>query len=144
MTDTSFAKQKIAEQQLLRALRLFFEDKDYISVITLAGASDEILGKLIEANGGCSAYTSRKNAFEDVHQYFYGEPPRTKAFNELVNGVRNGLKHFTDGEPMIFDPEQEAINILDSAVTNYVHLTSDETEEMARFKNYHKGLHIKF
>ena len=142
--DAQFSKQEIAERQLTRALKLFFEDKDYISVITLAGASEEILGLLLKADGKQPTYESRKKAFEHVYGQFYGEPPGDKEFNELVNGVRNGLKHFTHGKPMTFDPEQEAINILDSAVTNYSHLTGMENEEIMKFRNYHKSLRIKF
>ncbi len=144
MIDAQFSKQEIAERQLMRALKLFFEEKDYISVITLAGASEGILGPLAKADGKQSAYGSRKKAFEHVYGQFYGKPPEDKEFNELVNGVRNGLKHFTCGKPMIFDPEQEAINILDSAVKNYILLTGIENEEIMKFRNYHKSLRITF
>ena len=39
-------KLSIAEQQLERTLCLFFNDKDYISSITLSGAADEKLENL--------------------------------------------------------------------------------------------------
>ena len=40
--------QCAALRQLETALRLYFECEDYYSVVTLAGASEEILGKLLE------------------------------------------------------------------------------------------------
>ena len=40
--------QCAALRQLDTALRLYFEGEDYYSVVTLAGASEEILGKLLE------------------------------------------------------------------------------------------------
>ena len=44
-----------AQWQLLQALRLYEEGQDYYSVITLAGAAEEIFGRLSQKMGlGCS------------------------------------------------------------------------------------------
>lgn len=67
MMDAEFTKQEIAERQLMRALKLFFEEKDYISVIILAGASEEMLGLLLNASGQPHAYETNKKAFEHVY-----------------------------------------------------------------------------
>ena len=129
-------KLSIAEQQLERALCLFFNDKDYISSITLSGAADEILGKIRESNGELSAYNELKKLFHFFHKNTNKETLTSNEFNELANGIRNGLKHFRDGESMDFKPEQEAVNILDRALENYFAITGKESDLMKQFKNY--------
>ena len=47
----TLTKQQVAEHQLERALRLFLDERDYVSAITLAGASEEILGRLLAKEG---------------------------------------------------------------------------------------------
>ena len=47
----TYSKQSIALAQLETALRLFSVGEDLISVITLAGAAEEILGKLVKSQG---------------------------------------------------------------------------------------------
>jgi hypothetical protein len=47
-----YTKQQLAEHQLDRAIRLLLDEKDAISAVTLAGAAEEILGKLVELQGG--------------------------------------------------------------------------------------------
>lgn len=54
----------IALEQLETALRLFKKPKEYISVITLAGAAEEILGKACREQG-------IKNAIEEMQHSFY-------------------------------------------------------------------------
>src|SRR5579859_5424988 len=93
-------KLAIAEHQLDRALRLFLDDRDYVSAITLAGASEEILGKLLEKGG-------RKHSLQEFVEHcvtighkVFGERWEEKHFRDIANHFRNGLKHITDGEPM--------------------------------------------
>ena len=47
-------KQEVAIHQLERAIDLFIQEEDIICATTLAGASEEIFGKLLEKNGGQS------------------------------------------------------------------------------------------
>lgn len=129
-------KLNVAEQQLERALCLFFNEKYYISSITLSGAADEILGKIRESNGELSAYNELKNLFHFFHTSTNQDALTNIEFKELANGIRNGLKHFRDGECMDFNPEQEAVNILDRAIENYFEITGKESDLMEQFKYY--------
>ena len=47
-------KQEVAIHQLDRAIDLFTQEQDIICATTLAGASEEIFGKLLEEIGGQS------------------------------------------------------------------------------------------
>jgi hypothetical protein len=51
VTIRAYCVEDAALAQLEVALRLYFggEEKDYLSVITLAGAAEEIFGKLLTA-----------------------------------------------------------------------------------------------
>lgn len=132
-----YSKLDVAKLQLERAIFLLLDEKDYVSSITLAGASDEILGNLLRARGVLSSYDHLKIGFEKVFRLIHSCPPSESAFNALANGVRNGLKHYQDGAPMRFDPESVAADVLDRAVSNLWDLTQEETGNMERFKNYH-------
>ena len=59
MTIHSYSKLEIATQQLDTALMLYFEDKNYFSVITLAGAAEEILAVYLKLH-------KQPNAFEKM------------------------------------------------------------------------------
>lgn len=48
MSAESYDSLSIAKAQLDTAIRLYFEAEDLFSVITLAGAAEEILGKHLE------------------------------------------------------------------------------------------------
>jgi aryl-alcohol dehydrogenase-like predicted oxidoreductase len=56
-----------AKNQLDRAIKLFFDEADYYSAATLAGASEEILGKMLEAQGEKNALKSLSSAIVEIH-----------------------------------------------------------------------------
>ena len=63
--------QCIALRQLETALRLYFECEDYYSVITMAGASEEIFGRLLsERNSNNSMAFIRKDV-SAVHEKLF-------------------------------------------------------------------------
>lgn len=131
------SKIEIAKLQLDRAIALMLDDKDYVSAITLAGASEEITGSLLRKSGHKSIYDELKNGFEKLVQLRHGRALDSKSFNRLANGIRNGLKHLDNGAPLQFDLEDAAADIVDRAVSNFWKLTSQETQNMERFKEYH-------
>ena len=130
--EESFSKLQIARVQLERALDLFFSEKDFISVITLAGAAEEILGKMLEEGGG-------RNAIDGLVDGALGKidsrrDPERKTIVRIANRIRNGLKHLGGTDSLLFDPEGAATEMLDRAVENFFVLTGEETSQMARFK----------
>ena len=81
MPIESHSKTDIALRQLETALRLFDEGQDYYSVVTLAGAADEILGRLLESQGGVSALVSLTKAAAAIHVKVHGTPGDEKNFH---------------------------------------------------------------
>ena len=47
----TYDKRSIALEQIETALRLYREGNDFFSVITLAGAAEEIYGKILSSRG---------------------------------------------------------------------------------------------
>lgn len=121
-----YSKLEIAKHQLEQAIQLFCEKEDYICAITLAGASEEILGKLLEAEGKEHSLGSFVSACIKYGKLFYGENWKSADFFSQANYFRDGLKHITDGEPISVSREA-AIQIIDRAIENFTNLTGQES-----------------
>jgi hypothetical protein len=132
------SKLEVAEYQLDRALRLFLDENDYVCSITLAGAVEEILGKLLKNEGKENALSSFVNSCVGTGKAVYNEDWPSKDFVEMANSFRNDLKHYTDGEAITI-PRGAAVEILDRAVENYFALTGCKTANMQRFMESEHG-----
>jgi len=142
MTVESHSKRIIALTQLETALRLLGEGEDYYSVVTLAGAADEILGRLLESQGGLSALASLTKAAAAIHTKVHGTPYSEKVFIERANLARNALKHLHAGgaDQVSLDIEEEAADMLDRAVSNYWALTQSITPAMEAFERVRRSM----
>jgi hypothetical protein len=121
VTVTEHDRKHMALAQLETALRLYFEGQDYYSVISLAGAADEIFGQLLAANGIDSSLETMKKSAVAIHQHLTGEAIDGSAIAQRANLARNSLKHWGPGQPLIiaFDAREEAQDMLNRAVDNY-------------------------
>lgn len=133
-----YSKLEIAEHQLDQAIRLFLEESDCISAITLAGASEEILGKLLETEGKEHSLGSFVSACIKYGKLIYGESWGSKEFVSQANYFRDGLKHITDGRP-ISVPREAVIEIIDRAIENFVSLTGRESPAMISYTRMRHG-----
>lgn len=128
----TFTKREVAAHQLERALRLLLDESDYVCAITLAGASEEILGKLLEISGQEHALGSFVKACVAIGKNSHDEEWPPKIFVTMANEFRDSLKHITDGQ-VVTVPKEAAVEILDRAIENYWLLIADETPLMRRF-----------
>ena len=135
MAEAAYDKECIALAQLETGLRLFAEGQELFSVITLAGAADEILGNLVAVRGGVNALTSLTTASAAIHYHLFGEPGDKKGFADRANLARNALKHLeAGGTPTVtLDLQQEAVDLLNRAVDNYWTLKMSLTPAMESF-----------
>lgn len=135
MPDRAYDKKCIALAQLETALRLFREDHDFLAVITLAGAADEILGKLVARQGEDSSVASLNKAAAAIYEHLFGEQAGEGTFVDRANRARNALKHLdAGGSPTVtFDAQQEAVDMLNRAIDNYWTLERALTPAMERF-----------
>ncbi|WP_427501523.1 hypothetical protein ACQE3E_08765 [Methylomonas sp. MED-D] len=120
MTEViNISKVDIASAQLDRAIQLYVDKTDLISAVTLAGAAEEILGKLVRDTG-------MKNAFDEVldtlcamHAAAFQEEPNRKVYAELRNGIRNEFKHLCAGKTLDINLDSEAAKLINRAIANY-------------------------
>ena len=123
-------KKEIARRQIDTAIELFFGAKDFVSITTLAGASEEILGALLRRAG-------KGNTFDHLVDFARREGGPVwdaSKVGAVINKARNNFKHANDSneDEMEFSFD-EAIAMLMRAIANYTVLYRDPTPLMLRF-----------
>ncbi len=139
MTLMAHDPQCMALRQLETALRLYFEQEDYYSVITLAGASEEIFGKLLKENKlekSENSLDSLKKDVPEIHKQLYDGELSERDVAKRANYARNKLKHWSPGDSKTveFDANEEAKDMLERAIDNYYSLTQNLTRAMECFQ----------
>jgi hypothetical protein len=135
MSVRAYYRSDLALAQLETALRLFAEGQEYASVITLAGAADEIFGKFLVSSGRENSLEALTKAVAAIHEKLYGEPTAPKHIAERANLAKNSLKHWDkDNQIVKLDLAQEARDILNRAIDNYWMLEEKLTPAMERFQ----------
>ncbi|WP_198402740.1 hypothetical protein [Methylomonas koyamae] len=109
-----------------------------MAVVTLAGAAEEILGKLIKRRGE----TAMIDRLVELDRQLTGGRS-FKIVNKEINGIRNALKHADDPNEDELEIEAgSAIAMLSRAVVNYVLFTGgDATPNMVRVYEHLKAIH---
>ena len=133
----SYTKTQLAEHQLDRAIRLLLDDHDPISAITLAGAAEEILGRLLELQGQKHSLQEFVESCIAMGRLTHGEEWKPKTFFEISNYFRNELKHYVQGSDITVTDEA-AFDIIDRAAENLWRLEGRETTQVRRYMA-HRG-----
>lgn len=128
MTETSFSKLKLAQQQLKTAIGLFISRNDRISAITLAGAADGILHGLVLKAG--------KQPFADyviaVSEAMGGQTPSKAKTGKHINDKLNinDLKHMDEDakENVVLDVDISALGAILKAIANHHTLVPDHPD----------------
>ena len=125
-------KKSIALHQLNRAIKLFINEKDYICSITLSGAAEEILGRLVEHNGEISAVNELADSLEKITEENIS---KKEIRDKHLNNVRNSIKHFSNplDKNVITNWEQQAIQLIARCCSNIVKLNIIQSEQVTRF-----------
>jgi len=134
-----FVQKEIALRQLETALALYEAGEDYFSVITLAGAAEEILAKQLRANEVANSLDEITTAAIAISRHFKAEEQAARVFVERANRARNSLKHFRPDGTIELDPQEEARDMLNRAVDNFWRLDSTLTPAMERFTRQQLG-----
>ena len=130
----------IAERQLERSIQLFLEEKDYISALTLAGAAEEILGKLLNKKDETHALSESIEAclkLNGINEHSSKSEIKKseKGIANIANYYKNRVKHFNDEESLTFSVDFFAAEVIERAIDNYCKYTQKETPQIVRFKN---------
>lgn len=118
------SKLRIGEEQLDSAIDLMVAEK-YVSALTLAGAAEEIFGRLVEFHNGVPAIRARVAFRRSVYEKHPISITRTdKEHRDSLNFPRNTIKHLNMTVPgntcvNISNFRREVISMLDRAIRNY-------------------------
>jgi hypothetical protein len=131
-------KIEAAQRMLDSAISLFFAHGDLCSVITLAAASEEVLGNYVN---GKWIKDNQDSMFSRMHGNAMkrGLDYKKKEFSqELVNITRNSLKHADyEEEQCVSFEEEEAVIRLMLALANYQTGSGCEfSESMRKFEEW--------
>jgi len=118
MTKLPYKKRDLGVKQLEIAISLYREGKDPFSVVTLAGAAEEILGRCVKAAGKANSLQLLNDAALAIQRIEGDEVPVSVV--DRANYARNSLKHMDGPEDSVFiDAWQEAKDMLTRATENY-------------------------
>jgi hypothetical protein len=124
-------KKEIARRQIDTAIDLFLEGRDCLSVVTLAGAGEEIIGSLLR-RAKCKNMISH---ILDLDKRLSGG----RGFgvvNQEINGFRNTLKHANNPAEDLIEVAQDqehAIAMLARALNNYHASEGRLSQKMEQF-----------
>lgn len=137
---TTISKLDVAVHQLNVAIRLFL-DGDYLASLTLAGAAEEILGKLCERAGKPVSVDFIVNYHMKDTDPALSDKERRKVLLDVLNSGRNAAKHANDPNETTFDVEQVfPLQMLMRAIPMCADLgvkPSDEIKAMVRWVKDH-------
>jgi len=135
-------KLDIAVEEIEAAV-VHYEAGKFVCAIALAGAGEEILGKIVtktadrdnalqtRIKGTVAIYDAVTNGLPDVET----DKAIEKRVANVSNWLRNELKHQDSGadSTISFDFKDGAEDMLDRAIDNYFRLLNDTTAIMRRY-----------
>ncbi len=99
MSEQTYNRLALAQEQLDVALSLFLDRRSHSSSITLAGAAEEIVGKELARRGDQPVLDWKFGEMAVVHKLLHGEELERKKFVAEENLVRNALNTSTKQMP---------------------------------------------
>ena len=141
-------KFSIAREQLEKAIEIYFEETSLWSCLTLAGAAEEILGRLAEEKNKRSSMNELINAVQGYQKRKFGEADEYKDIKKRITLAKNHAKHhdpdkFSNYNEYVdslltLDIKEEAESAINRAIDNYWLCEVDLTELMYKFQNRHR------
>ena len=110
--DTTLSKGEVAQTQLVEAIAFFVACK-FLPAVTLAGAAEEILGKLLQRKSELPVIRESVQAIQHLGEKTGLSVMGGKSDKEIVdewNATRNALKHLVG-----LEDETITVNLCDEA-----------------------------
>ena len=132
---TNSVQLTFALEQLNDAVELFLDKQSYASVVTLAGAAEEIFGKSLEHQGQEYVLTWLWDMAHKMAALFDEERKNKKNYTDEQNLVRNYLKHFFPKDEQTYDMEDAATKMIIRAQENASRLNL-EVKRIGEFETW--------
>lgn len=129
-------KEEIATHQLERAISLLVDEQDFICAITLAGAAEEIFGKILTKNDKQPYFKEYIESYLQITNGILYLNKKEKDVADERNKVRNELKHLCDGNDVLII-NSEAKDMIDRAINNMLKLNIKPTPVITSFISTH-------
>ncbi|MFA6261448.1 MAG: hypothetical protein WC760_08270 [Bacteroidia bacterium] len=113
-------KIDIALIQLRTSIQLYNKD-NFIAALTLAGAAEEILGKISKKNSKTNAAIEEKIFIDQIADIYKKDRPSYNKVLNLRHKLKNEIKHNDrgDNDDIIHDFKCEAETFILGAIRNY-------------------------
>jgi hypothetical protein len=136
---TLITKPEIASSQLRTALQHFCRS-EYVSAITLAGAAEEILGKLVKSAGMRNAL-EEDISFMNARLHARGCAIPRKQLITWMNRPRDELKHIgkNHSDVLAIDALEAAEDMIERAVYNYLHVFGEWPDFDGAYEMYYRA-----
>jgi hypothetical protein len=114
-------KIDIAMQYLNLALREYTSGQNIFAVIHLAGAAEELLGKIVSINEHENALERVQGWFRSWYEIIGKNTPPNKELNKHILNVKNSIKHINDASDLEIelDLNREAREVIRRAIENF-------------------------
>lgn len=134
----NYSQIDLACEQLETAIELFLSRRSFVSSLTLAGATEEILGKALGLNSEKNVLQCEAGIIKPVHELLHKKAFIWKDFIDGKNFARNSAKHLNNNNEQItpVDFEEEAYKMLVRACDNHQRLGISPTENMRKFEDW--------
>ncbi|MDR8077781.1 hypothetical protein KPA96_19180 [Burkholderia cenocepacia] len=133
---STMSKLDVAVHQLNVAIRLFL-DGDYLTSLTLAGAAEEILGRLCERAGKPVAVDFIVDYHLQDTDSALSEKKRREILLNVLNKPRNAAKHANDPGEASFDVDQAwPLQMIMRALPMCASLGVKPSEEMSKMAGW--------
>jgi hypothetical protein len=138
VTAPTHGSLSLAVEQLDDALSLFLDEKHYVSSLTLAGAAEEILGRMVRHAGQDNFLDYKYRTIKPLEELFSRETFKLKELVDRENSHRNVAKHWNplDEGRVIRGVEDAALQMLVRALYNYDKSGLDRTTRMHEFETW--------
>lgn len=131
MVEHLVSRIEVASEQIDWAIRLLIDHQAYVSAITLAGAAEEIMGKIAPKN----AFIAMTKGYSIVLGI------DEKEIAKALNTTRNLLKHWDKEKPeeMRIDTEKEAISMIVRCIFNFAQFGKTIPSQATRFFEWQRA-----
>lgn len=136
-----YDKKDIAMQYFNLALSEYVKGKNMFVVLHLAGAAEEMFGKMVSLRSTETALERVQRWMRTLYELQGKDKPQNKELNKHILKIKNGVKH-NDGLQDLeieFDIKREAQEFIRRAIENFNQIPElKQSEELLEYYRHNK------
>ncbi len=137
----TYKKEDIAMQFFNLALAEYVKAENMFAVIHLAGAAEEMLGKIVSINSGESALSRTQRLIRSWYSIIGKNTPTNGESNKYILNTKNSIKHINGPADLEIKMEvaREAKEIIRRTIENFNQIPSlQQSAELLAYYQYDK------